>query len=196
MLLVLETDNEPRVRDGYIRLSTRGHAMVRRGSTVRVRQRASRFCPLSRCFRCLDWRRLKLLTSTQRPPASTVDVGRRSARRGAGSPARDRHAPDARSGGRSWSGWRSCSGRDRRWRCRHGARRWQRCVGDRTSCAKARFQPRPARASTLGCGSCAGRGSRRAGPEIRVPSADLTAAVRSLVVRGFLCIRLVRPAGS
>ena len=29
MLLVLETDNEPRVRDGYISLGTRGHARAR-----------------------------------------------------------------------------------------------------------------------------------------------------------------------
>jgi hypothetical protein len=58
-LSVLRSDNRPRVRDGYTRLSTRGHARsrtdihktselqahrarecVRRGSTVRVRQRA------------------------------------------------------------------------------------------------------------------------------------------------------------
>jgi hypothetical protein len=41
--------------------------MARRGSTVRVRQRALSFCLLSRCFRCLGWRRLKPSASTQRP---------------------------------------------------------------------------------------------------------------------------------
>jgi hypothetical protein len=77
VLFVLRIGNVPRVRDGYIRLSTSGHGrpwstrgehlvcrpnmfanarscprvppMVRRGSTVRVRQRASRFS-------CSDWR--------------------------------------------------------------------------------------------------------------------------------------------
>jgi hypothetical protein len=42
------------------------------------------------------------------------------------------------SSGRSWSGWRPCSGRGRRWRCRHGARRLRRCAGDRRPCAGAR----------------------------------------------------------
>jgi hypothetical protein len=112
--------------------------MVRRGSTVRVRQRASRFRLLSGCFRCLDWRRLRASVSTQRPPASTMDVVRSSARRAGGSRARVRRGRGGRSGGRSWSGWRPCSGKGRRWRCRHGARRWRRCVGDRRSCAGQR----------------------------------------------------------
>ena len=50
--------------------------MVRRGSTVRVRQRASGFLLLSRCFRCLVLARLAASASTQRPPASTVAVVR------------------------------------------------------------------------------------------------------------------------
>src|SRR5436305_14713711 len=41
--------------------------MVRRGSTVRVRQRASGFFLLSSSFRCPSGRRLRLPTSTQRP---------------------------------------------------------------------------------------------------------------------------------
>jgi len=50
MLLVLETDNEPRVRDGYIRLSTRGHARTletrREGPICRGNVAASaRPCP-------------------------------------------------------------------------------------------------------------------------------------------------------
>jgi hypothetical protein len=72
--------------------------MVRRGSTVRVRQRASSFLLLSRCFRCLRWRQPRALTSTQRPPASTVDVGRRSTRRAGGSRARVRRGRGGRSG--------------------------------------------------------------------------------------------------
>jgi hypothetical protein len=113
-------------------------AMVRRGSTVRVRQRASCFLLLSRWFRCLDWRRLRVLVSTQRPPASTVAVVRRSARRAGGLHARVRRARSGRNGGRSWSGWRPCSERGRRWRCRHGARRLRRCGEDRRPSAEAR----------------------------------------------------------
>jgi hypothetical protein len=48
-------------------------SMVRRGSTVRVRQRASSFLLLSQQFRCLGWRRLPVSTSTsvhQRPPST------------------------------------------------------------------------------------------------------------------------------
>src|SRR5436190_20008952 len=50
--------------------------MVRRGSTVRVRQRASGFLLLSRRFRCPGWHRPLVSTSTQRPPASTVALSR------------------------------------------------------------------------------------------------------------------------
>jgi hypothetical protein len=82
LLSVLQTDNTSRVRDGYINSGTRGHAracwtwregpicrknviasapavpastapeMVRRGSAVRVRQRAFAFYLLNRPFRC------------------------------------------------------------------------------------------------------------------------------------------------
>src|SRR3989441_13356843 len=46
--------------------------MVRRGSTVRVRQRAFRFLLLRRCFRCLDRRRW----AAQRPSdVQGLDVG-------------------------------------------------------------------------------------------------------------------------
>jgi catechol 2,3-dioxygenase-like lactoylglutathione lyase family enzyme len=96
-LSVLRSDNGTRVRDGYNRLSTRGHTrtsatpsdspicgnnvpanalawtlvpprnMVRRGSTVRVRQRASSFLLLRRCFRCRDRRRRAAAASIGRP---------------------------------------------------------------------------------------------------------------------------------
>jgi hypothetical protein len=45
---------------------------IERGSTVRVRQRASSFRLLSPCFRCLYWRQPARSTSTQRPPATNV----------------------------------------------------------------------------------------------------------------------------
>src|ERR687885_397216 len=64
--------------------------MVRRGSTVRVRQRASGFCLLSPCFRCLRRRWARNLVSTKRPPASTVDALLRRVRRAGGSHARVR----------------------------------------------------------------------------------------------------------
>src|SRR5207245_7197984 len=69
-------------------IAEREASVVRRGSTVRVRQRASSFLLLSWCFRCLGWRRSRASASTQRPPASTVAVVRHSARRAGGS--RDR----------------------------------------------------------------------------------------------------------
>jgi hypothetical protein len=48
--------------------------LVRRGSTVRVRQRARVFACLAGVFRCLCWRRARASVSTRRPLASTVDV--------------------------------------------------------------------------------------------------------------------------
>jgi hypothetical protein len=108
---------------------------------------------------------------------------RRSARRAGGSRARGRRGRGGRSGGRSWSGWRPCSGRGRRWRCRHGARRWRRCGGDRRSCAAARFPPRAAPASTHGCESCAGRGSRPAPPGTQARCAGSPADVQALRAR-------------
>jgi hypothetical protein len=38
----------------------------------------------------------------------------------------------------------------RRWRCRHGARRWRRCGGDRRPCAEVRCRRQVARASAHG----------------------------------------------
>jgi len=55
--------------------SCRSERMVRRGSTVRVRQRASGFRMLSCRCRCPRWRRQRAVASTQRPPASTVAEG-------------------------------------------------------------------------------------------------------------------------
>jgi hypothetical protein len=46
--------------------------MVRRGSTVRVRQRASAYPLLTSRFCCLDGRGAALSTSTERPPTSTA----------------------------------------------------------------------------------------------------------------------------
>jgi hypothetical protein len=92
--------------DGAKNREIRPKPMVRRRSAVRVRQRASSFCLLSRYFRCLDWQRSRRSVSTQRPPASTVDVLRRSARRAIGSRARVRRGRGGRSGrsrARAWS---------------------------------------------------------------------------------------------
>ena len=134
MLLVLETDNAPRVRDGYIRLSTRGHArarMVRRGSTVRVRQRALAYCLLSALFRCRSGRRSATATSIGRPKLGRRRLGRPRSRRGAGLRARVRRKQGSRNDGQSWSGWLPCSAKGRTLKCRHGARRSRRCGGDR-----------------------------------------------------------------
>jgi hypothetical protein len=139
--------------------------MVRRGSTVRVRQRASGFRLLSQRVCCLGRRRSPTSASTQRPPVSTVAVARRSVRRAAGSHARVHRGRGGRNAGRSWSSWRPCSGRARRWKCRHGARRWRRCVEDRRPCVEVRSRQHAAPASTRGYGSCAGRGSRPFGRE-------------------------------
>jgi hypothetical protein len=49
--------------------------MVRRGSTVRVRQRASEFLLLICGFRVPTARRLSVPTSTERPPTSTARSG-------------------------------------------------------------------------------------------------------------------------
>jgi hypothetical protein len=98
-----------------------------------------------------------------------------------------------RNAGRSWSGWRPCSGRGRRSRCRHGARRWRRCVGDRRSCALGRFLRRAVRASSGGRGSCAGRGSRPARLETAAGCSDWAAGVRSHPGRS---LAAARPAGS
>jgi hypothetical protein len=147
-------------------------AMVRRGQRFES-VRGLRVLLLSACFRCLVWRRPRASASMQRPPASTVDVVPRSARRAGGSPARVRRARGDRNGGRSWWVWRPCSGRGRRSRCRHGARMSRTCVGDRRPCPLARSQQRVARASTRGYGSCAGRGScqvRRVTPTRRRPA--------------------------
>src|SRR5581483_4297100 len=86
----------------------------RRGSTVRVRQRASPYFLVSAfsvvCFGVSAWLRC--------PPG----VHQRPLRRHGACPAA---GPRARGrlgrgglGGRSWSGWRPGSGRGRRWRCR------------------------------------------------------------------------------
>src|SRR6266540_3856870 len=71
--------------------------MVRRGSTVRVRQRASGFFVLRCWFRFRGQRRIPDSTSTQRPPTSTACSGTcgRSQAAGRGCPARTRHR-DAR----------------------------------------------------------------------------------------------------
>jgi hypothetical protein len=73
----------------------------------------------------------------------------------------------------------ACSGRGRRWRCRHGARRWRRCVADRRSCAAARSPQRVVRVSSGGRGSCVGRGSRPARQGTGAGCLDLAADVRS-----------------
>ncbi len=152
---------------------------VRRGSTVRVRQRACNFRLLSRCSRCLGWRRPRALASTQRPPVSTVAVVRHSAGREGGLRARVRRVRGGRNAGRSWSGWRPCSGRGRRSRCRYGVRRWRRCVGDRRSCAEARSRLRVVPAFSGGRGSCGGRGSRPPRRETAAGCSDWAAGVRS-----------------
>src|SRR6266540_4483050 len=76
---------------------TAGTSMVRRGSTVRVRQRASGFFVLRCWFRFRGQRRIPDSTSTQRPPTSTACSGTcgRSQAAGRGCPARTRHR-DAR----------------------------------------------------------------------------------------------------
>jgi hypothetical protein len=80
--------------------------------------------------------------------------------RAAGLHARGRRGR-GRSGGRTWSGSHPCSGRGRRWSCRHGARRSRRCAVDRRCAGTARSRQRAGPASSRGCGSCAGRGCRR-----------------------------------
>ena len=128
--------------------------MVRRGSTVRVRQRASGFLRLSRrsvvsagvidrlrrprsVHQCPPWplSRAQFVEQTDRMLASvacevavmTVDHGQ--------------------------AGARPCSGRGRRWRCRHGVRRSRRCVGDRRSCVEVRSRRHVVPASTRGYGT-------------------------------------------
>jgi hypothetical protein len=63
----------------WVATSCLRRSMVRRGSPVRVRKRASSFCLLGPCFRCLRWRRSPTSASTERPPASTVDAVRQRA---------------------------------------------------------------------------------------------------------------------
>jgi hypothetical protein len=84
--------------------------MVRRRSTVRVRQRASGFFLPSRCSSCLGRRCPRGAASTKRPPASTVAVVPRSARRARGSRDRVRRVRGDGSAGRSSSGWRHVPG--------------------------------------------------------------------------------------
>ena len=99
--------------------------------------------------------------SLRRPPSVHERPPRLpGGRRAAGLRARGRRGRGGRSGGRSWSGSHPCSGRGRRWRCRHGARRSRRCAGDRRCAGTDRFRQRAGPASSRGRRG-AGRGSRR-----------------------------------
>src|SRR6266540_3874830 len=105
-----------------------------RGSTVRVRQRASSFLLLSRCFRGVGWRRPRGSASTRRPPASTVDVVPRSTRRAGGSRARVRPGGGGRNAGRSWSAGAHVAG-EIEGRDTGTEPKVATCAGDRRPCA-------------------------------------------------------------